>query len=527
MNIGFSESETIEFKESISELEDIGKSIVSFANAWGGQIYVGVKDNGELIKTTFNESSFQKINSLNQNFDPKLNGCISVQIENIHNFDIMKISVSKSLYLAHAYKGVSYIRQGTSDLKMTPAQIAERHNNSTKFDWSAQVNENTSLEWLDQEAILFLKSKYLQISNEKDQNITEIQLLNSLSLINEDGKPNNTCLLFLGKKELTEKLFGDRNKIIWIYKDELNNIEERLELDSQGIPMIFAIPLVLDRINKFNTTLQDIDLFRNDISQYDNKVTEEILINAIAHRDWSINMSIEIIQTATNLEIRNPGLFRADLDDVLLYNKRPDYLNQKLVDFLKKVKLMEKEGGGLKKSYYIQIKKGLSIIPRFHEKDSSPRVDFILTGRVVDIEFARFMFSTTSLTQDQVVILDKIRQGKNTFQRNITNDEYEKVKDFVVKTGQGGISLKIKDHLLKKSKKYISDFSSTHTSKKTSEEIILDYAKKNQEFSTDEIYNLLNGRTKEWVRVLLKDMVDSRKLKRIKRGLYCYNNLTN
>lgn len=106
MNIGFSESETIEFKESISELEDIGKAIASFANAQGGQIYVGVKDNGELIKTTFNEHSLQKINSLNQNFDPKLNGCISVQIENIHNFDIIKISVSKSSYLSHAYKGV-------------------------------------------------------------------------------------------------------------------------------------------------------------------------------------------------------------------------------------------------------------------------------------------------------------------------------------------------------------------------------------------------------------------------------------
>lgn len=411
---------------------------------------------------------------------------------------------------------------------MTPAQIAERHNSSTRFDWSAQVSEGASLDWLDPDAMLFLKSKYLEISNGKNENINEVQLLNSLSLIDGSGRPNNTCLLFLGKKEMIEDLFEDRSKVTWIYKDELNNIEERLELENQCIPMIFAIPLVLDRINKFNTTLQDIDLFRNDISQYDNKVMEEILINAIAHRDWSINMGIEIIQTATNLEFRNPGLFRANIDDVLLYNKRPEYLNQKLADFFKKMKLMEKEGGGLKRAYYIQIKKGLSIIPHFHEKDSSPRVDFILTGRVVDIEFARFMFSTTNLTQDQVVILDKIRQGKNTLSRDITDDEYGKVKDFVVKTGQGGVSLKIKDHLLKKSKKYISDFSSTHTSKKTSEEIILDYAKKNLEFSTDEIYNLLSGKTKEWVRALLKDMIDSGKLERIKRGHYGQSkNLTN
>jgi len=88
------------------------------------------------------------------------------------------------------------------------------------------------------------------------------------------------------------------------------------------------------------------------------------------------------VQTPISLEIRNPGKFRADLNKVLFENKRPEYLNPALADFLKKMHLMEKEGGGLKKAYTTQIKKGLSIKLRYENESSSPRVDFILSGKV-------------------------------------------------------------------------------------------------------------------------------------------------
>lgn len=520
MNINFKESETIEFKQTLAETEDVAKTIVAFSNTKGGDIYIGIKDNGELITINIEDSSLKKISDLNTSFDPKLHGCFSISVEIINGFDILKIAVRRSDYKCHSYKGVVYIRQGTTNQKLFAKEIAERHNNSVSYDWSAQTPVGSCFDWIDEKALIYLKSKYLEISENKNKQLDTIQLLNALSLLGENNEPNNSCLLFIGKPELIKKVFKDRNKLTWTYKDVLNNIEERLLIDEENAPFIFNIQNILDKVNKFNTTLQDIDLFRNDISQYDNKVVEEMLVNAIVHRDWNINFWIEVVQTPISLEIRNPGKFRADLNKVLLENQRPEYLNPTLADFLKKMHLMEKEGGGLKKAYTTQIKKGLSIKLRYENENSNPRVDFILSGKVVDVAFARFMFMSKNLTQDQVVILDKINSGRNLLNKDITEDEYFLVSSLVVKTGRGGISLKIKEHLLKKSKKYIQAFSSTHTSLGTSKEIIIDYAKKNLEFSTAEVYDILSGKTKEWVRLSLMEMVRYGYLRRVKRGVY-------
>src|SRR3989338_2040686 len=271
----------------------------------------------------------------------------------------------------------------------------------------------------------------------------------------------------------------------------------RLSVEEEDAPFIVGIQNILDRINKFNTTLQDIDLFRKDVFQYDAKVVEEMIVNSVAHRDWTTSLWIEVVQTPVSLEIRNPGKFRADLNKVLLENKRPEYLNPALADFLKKMHLMEKEGGGLKKAYTIQIKKGLNIRLKQGNENINPRVDFILSGRVEDVDFARFMFASKDLSQDQVVILDKINSGKNILKKDIAEDEYALVSDLVGRAGRGGVFLKIKEHLLKKTKKYIDNFSNTHASLGTSRGMILDYAKDNAKFSTGEIYGIMSGKSKE------------------------------
>ncbi|EKE11105.1 MAG: hypothetical protein ACD_15C00137G0002 [uncultured bacterium] len=415
---------------------------------------------------------------------------------------------------------IPYIRSGEVNDELHNHPIILKEIVNKNVDWSAQTPKGSCMEWIDEKALEYLRIKYLEINENREKQLDNTQLLNTLSLLGENDKPNNTCLLFIGKPAITKKIFVDRSKLTWVYRDELNGIEERLLVDEESMPLIFSIQNVFNKINKFNTTLSDIDLFRNDVSQYDAKVIEEMTINAVAHRDWTINFWIEIVQTPTSLEIRNPGKFRADLDKVLRENKRPEYLNPTLVDFLKKIHLMEKEGGGLKKAYTIQIKKGLKIVLHHDNESPNPRVDFILTGKVSDIVFARLMFTSKDLTQDQVVILDKINSNQNILNKDVTKDEFDSVRNLVTKTGQGGAHLKIKEHLLKKSKNYISNFSNTHASVGTSKEIILDYAKKNSEFTTAEIYDVMSGKSEVSIRILLMQMVKNNVLERKSRGIY-------
>lgn len=520
----------LEVKDSMRDKEYIGKVLSGLSNSASfhdqeyGYLIWGIKDKTWDIVGT-------KVNIETESQGSK--GFIYPQI--IEAFNYTPEILPKEFYLDGkriyvlrikncenrqlCFKKIPYFRAGEVIDELQDHPIAMKKIINKNIDWSGQTSEGSNIDWIDPDAFSLLKEKYFEISENKNKKLTDTQLLNSLSLLDSHGNPNNTCLLFIGKTEIVKNFLNDRNKITWIYKDELNNIEERLSVSQENVPFIFSIQSILDKINKFNTTLQDIDLFRKDTTQYDKKAIEEMLVNSIAHRDWNANFWIEIVQTPSSLEIRNPGKFRADLDKVLFENKRPEYLNPTLADFLKKVHLMEKEGGGLKKAYTAQIKKGLKILLRYENEEVNPRVDFILSGKVSDVAFARFMFAA-KLTQDQVVILDKINSGRNILKKDISEAEYALVQNLVTRTGQGGIFLKIKEHLLKKSKKYISSFSSTHASVGTSREIILDYARQNLTFTTAEIYDVMNGKTKPWVRKTLMQMTEENYLERISRGVY-------
>jgi len=521
----------IEAKNSLPDKEQIGKTLSALSNSasYHNQEYAYIIwgiENGtwDVIGTEFDiekESQGKKGFILPQIIDAFNHGVeIARGAFGIDGRRLFVLRIKNSGNDPLYFNKIAYIRIGEVNDELSDHPEILKFLINKNVDWSGQTPEGSSLDWIDEDAFAYMKGKYFEIRENQKKQLNKRQLLNTLSLLDAKGKPNNTCLLFIGKKEISDEIFRGKNKITWNYRDELNGIEERLAVDEESVPLIFGTGKILDRINKFNTTLQDIDLFRNDVTQYDTKVIEEMVINAIAHRDWNMNLWIEVIQTPVSLEIRNPGRFRADINKVLLENKRPEYLNPNLADFLKKMHLMEKEGGGLKKVYASQIRKGLSVKPKFDNESAEPRVDFTLSGRVKDVAFARFMFSSKALSQDQVIILDKIYSGKNILGQDLVSEEYALVENLVTKVGKGGVSLKIKEHLLKKSKAYIENFSSTHASHSISKEIILDYAKKNGEFTTAEVYDILNGKTKETVRSSLMEMVRAGSLHRVKRGVY-------
>jgi ATP-dependent DNA helicase RecG len=48
MKIDFGESETIEFKNSLSEMDQILETISAFSNTKGGNIFIGLADDGKI-----------------------------------------------------------------------------------------------------------------------------------------------------------------------------------------------------------------------------------------------------------------------------------------------------------------------------------------------------------------------------------------------------------------------------------------------------------------------------------------------
>ena len=58
----FQENETTEFKEIV--VEDIKKEVIAFANSGGGTLYIGIRDDGEIIGVEKTNEEMLKISNM-------------------------------------------------------------------------------------------------------------------------------------------------------------------------------------------------------------------------------------------------------------------------------------------------------------------------------------------------------------------------------------------------------------------------------------------------------------------------------
>ncbi|MBR1452878.1 MAG: ATP-binding protein, partial [Candidatus Methanomethylophilaceae archaeon] len=83
-----------EFKESFTN--KIVKAAVAFSNESGGTIYVGIKDDGEIIGVDNQDvESNRIISSLLDNVRPSINGSFSLETVDMYGKDVIRVTISE------------------------------------------------------------------------------------------------------------------------------------------------------------------------------------------------------------------------------------------------------------------------------------------------------------------------------------------------------------------------------------------------------------------------------------------------
>ncbi|MDY2574207.1 MAG: ATP-binding protein [Fusobacterium necrophorum] len=197
------ESETLELKEKYTDI--ILKEIVSFLNGNGGTIYIGVKDNGEVVGVDKVDEALRKISDMiTTQIEPNPQDEIKseLQFDNTKTIIVIKINKGrKHIYCQKKYGFSSTgctIRIGTTCKEMTPEQIKIRY--EQKFiDTEYMLKKKASLSEL---SFRELKIYYSEKNYHLENNSFEI----NLNLRNENGDYN-----------LLAELLSDRNNIPFIF----------------------------------------------------------------------------------------------------------------------------------------------------------------------------------------------------------------------------------------------------------------------------------------------------------------------
>jgi len=343
--ISKAESEIIEFKKSTGEWKEIIETISAFSNTEGGKIVIGVSKSGKLFGVDIGKDTIEHLtNQISQNTDPKVHPRIT--IEKIKGRSIIIIEVKESSdHLVLAF-GRPFKRVGKSTIRMSKDEyeklILEKHKDKLQFD--TQLCLKATLKEIDKEKLRwFLRKAKEERNYDIDPEVPIKEALNRLNLI-QDEKLTNTAILLFAK---------DLQKFFPQVKIRAGRFKGAEGLDFIDMKVLEgSIPELREKAMKFIMDHIRHGIFfdanrRYDRWEYPLRAVEEVLNNALAHREYFSNAEIQLSIYDDKIEVWNPGELPKSLTPQDLKRKHKSIPRNKLLaDKIFLIKFIEQWGKG-------------------------------------------------------------------------------------------------------------------------------------------------------------------------------------
>ena len=320
--IRLGEGKLIEFKRSFQK--EVIESIVAFANAKGGKIFIGVDDTGNITGTSINNESIQNyINMIKQNTQPNL--IVDIQEQPV-----------KPL----AYKNRYFKRVKNSNHQMNLDEIANEHLKTINASWDYYIDTRHDFSDISIDKAIKLKEKIEKYQDKKfDDDIYTI--LRKYELIKDDKLTFGAYLLFVDNVSSLTCMQVGRFKSDTMIIDNLSlNTDLVSELDET---------LAFIRKNLMVEYIITGNAQREERFDYPVEAIREIVVNMIVHRDYRDSGDSIIKIFDDRIEFFNPGKLYDDLtiEKLLSGNYSSRSRNRAIAKIFKEAGIIEKYGSGI------------------------------------------------------------------------------------------------------------------------------------------------------------------------------------
>ena len=140
------ENQNIEYKESWRD--DYLKWICGFANAQGGRIYIGIRDNGNVIGV---QDSKKLLEDIPNKIQSGLGILADVNLRTKNGLAYIEIVVKPSLFPV-SYHGEYHYRSGSTRQQLTGTALSEFIMRKTGVRWEDVTVDDIAVEDLDEES---------------------------------------------------------------------------------------------------------------------------------------------------------------------------------------------------------------------------------------------------------------------------------------------------------------------------------------------------------------------------------------
>jgi ATP-dependent DNA helicase RecG len=389
------ESDILEFKRDDIRPERLAREIAAMANEQGGIILLGVEDSGEISGITrknLQEWTYDTV--LGRYVFPRPNPSYrEIEIEGKRVAVLtLECGDSKPYVARNNEREDIYIRQGCV------TRLASRDEQRRLFERGGLLHSEclpvstAFFNVLDKARLENYLRDIIRDPEIPSSNAEWIERLTGLGLMTQDSNGNDVCtvagvVLFGAKPRRFLRQAGLRVMVFeGLDKDYLARLDSvldaplvgRWQVDKSGRTLIDEglIEKFAESIAPFiSREAAEIDenMRREKTWFYPTEAIRETVINALAHRDWTRTVDVEVSAYADRLEVISPGSFQNSMTIEKMKAGQRSTRNQIIVEILRDYGYVDARGMGVR-TKVIPLMRARGMDPVFEATD-----DFVKT----------------------------------------------------------------------------------------------------------------------------------------------------
>ena len=338
------ENASVEFKEALVRPESIAKEMVAFANTQGGNLLIGISDDGS-VKGVQEDKNYEEFfsNIARNNIIPALD--VGTDILIYENKKIIVVSIPKGK--DKPYQTLSHqflIRIGSTNRVATQSELMRLFQQSGVFHYDAlgvegsgikQINLNKVSEYFDNYQVDFSQEDHPENLLKNTDILTENYQASIAGLLVFALNPQkfipSACISFahFAGNEITEELI-DKQTVTGTLDQQIDT----------------TLAIIKNNI-KMPSTIQAAKIQPTNFC-YPDKVFRELLVNACVHRNYAISGSrIRVFMFNDRIEFISPGKLPNTVTIEKLSYGVSYAVNPILVKFMENLRYIDKLGRGL------------------------------------------------------------------------------------------------------------------------------------------------------------------------------------
>jgi ATP-dependent DNA helicase RecG len=376
------DKKSLRFFASLSpDWKELAKDCVGFANAQGGQIFMGVEDaerlppDNQAIPRELPEKIQKRIREIT------LNVSLAVSVGTASNkAEYLKISISRANTPASTSDGRYYIRIADETKPLLGEDIQRLLNERSGQSWETLTSLSVPRTHVDEGKM----KAFVQGVKASDRVKNSVKEKSAEELLDHyffaDGPLlTNLGILCIGRTQDRARL-GTAPVVQFLKYDELRQKVNKIVWDDFSLSPAELVEAVWGEVPDFHESYELPDgLFRQQVPLYDEVVVRELLVNALVHRPYTQRGDIFLNLHPDSLQVVNPGLLPLGVTprNVLHTTVRR---NEGLARVFHDLRLMEREGSGFDKMYEVLLSQGRPV-PEIQE--GPDRVEVTIRRRIL------------------------------------------------------------------------------------------------------------------------------------------------